>query len=74
MPSATAAPTVTCTVKLVVPLTARVTERVQVTSWPTAPQSVLDPVALKVVPAGSVSLTVMPPVCTEGPPLVTVRV
>ena len=74
VPSATAAPTVTCTVNTVVALTFTVADRLQVTACPTAEQSVLEPVVLKVVPAGSVSVTVIPPVCTDGPLLVTVSV
>ena len=74
VPSAVAASTVTCTVKTVVALTFTVAERLQVTACPTAEQSALEPVVLKVAPAGSVSVTVIPPVCTDGPLLVTVSV
>jgi len=71
VPSATEAETLTWIVNVVVPPTARVAERLQVTSWPIAVQSVL---GWNVVPAGSVSVTVIPPVWTYGPWLVTVRV
>ena len=70
VPSATPAPTVTWIVKLVVPLTARVTEREQVTTWPTAEQSVL---GWNVVAAGRVSVAVTLPVWTEGPLFVTTK-
>src|SRR2546428_6114277 len=59
VPPATPEPTVTWTVKVVVPFTARVTEREQVTTWAAAEQSVL---GAKVVPAGRVSETLTPPV------------
>src|SRR4051812_19374187 len=62
VPSAVPTGTVTWTVKTVVAPEARVALREQVTAWPTAVQSTLEPVALKVVPAGRVSLTVIPPV------------
>ena len=70
VPSATAAPTVTWTVKLVVPPTPRVRLRLQVTACRTAVQSVL---GWNVVPAGRVSVTLIPPIWTDGPLLVTVR-
>src|SRR4051794_32886493 len=73
VPSAVAAGTVTWIVKSVTALGARVTLREQVTPGPRAVQSTLEPVALKVVPAGRVSLTLIPPVWVEGPALVTVR-
>ena len=60
--------------KTVVAVTFTVAERMQVTACPAAAQSVLEPAVLNVAPAGSVSVTVMPPVCTEGPLLVTVKV
>ena len=74
VPSATAVPTVTWTVNTVVAPEFTVTERLQVTAWPTAEQSTLEPVALNVVPVGNVSVTVIPPVCWAGPLFVTVRV
>ena len=61
-------------VKVVVPLTARVTERLQLTTCTAAVQSVLEPVVWKVVPVGRVSDTLTSPTWTEGPLLVTVRV
>src|SRR6476660_279723 len=70
VPSATAAPTVTWTVKLVVPPTPRVRLRLQVTTCRAAVQSVL---GWNVVPAGRVSVTLIPPTWTDGPLLVTVR-
>src|SRR3954468_23620965 len=57
VPPAVAAGTVTWTVKTVVAPETRVTLREQVTAWPTALHSLLDPVALKVAPAGRLSLT-----------------
>src|SRR3954454_12561188 len=73
VPSAVPAGTVTWTGETGVAPEARVPRREQVTTWPTAVQSTLEPVALKVVPAGRVSLTLIPPVWVEGPALVTVR-
>src|SRR4051812_23016768 len=78
VPSAVAAGTVTWIVKTAVPPLATVTDRLQVTAWPVAVQSLLvvlpTPLGTKVVPAGSVSVTVIPPVWVEGPLFVTVRV
>src|SRR5206468_3504886 len=76
VPLATAAPTVTWTVKTVVNPEAMVTLREQVTTWPLAEQSGLEPPgeATNVVPVGSVSDTPIPPVWVDGPLLVTVRV
>src|SRR4051812_45724454 len=54
VPFATPEPTVTWTVNTVVAFTARVTVRLQVTTWPAAVQSTLEPVALNVAPAGRV--------------------
>src|SRR2546430_2038245 len=68
VPSATPVPTVTCTVKDVVPFTARVSEREQVTTWTAAEQSVL---GAQVVPAGRGSGTLIPPVWVDGPLFVT---
>ncbi len=73
VPSATAAPTLTWMVKVAVPVTARVTERVQLTTCRAAVQSADEPVVWKVVPVGRVSDTLTSPVWTEGPLLVTVR-
>ena len=47
---------------------------VQVTSWPAAEQRGSEPTVWKVRPAGSVSLTVKPPVLSDGPLFVTVSV
>src|SRR3989442_1512866 len=74
VPSAMAAPTLTWIVNTVVPPTARVTLRVQVTTWRAAVHSLLEPVVWKVVPVGSVSEALRLPVWDEGPLLVTVRV
>jgi len=43
--------------------------REQVTAWPTAEQAGSEPTGWKVRPASSVSLTVKPPVLSDGPPL-----
>src|SRR5438128_12260016 len=71
VPSATSAPTLTWIVNTVVPPTARVTLRVQVTTWRAAVHSLLEPVVWKVVPVGSVSEALRLPVWDEGPLLVT---
>ena len=74
VPSVVPAGTVTWTVKTVVPPLARVTLREQVTAWPVAEQSTLEPLVLNSVPVGRVSVTVIRPRWVEGPLLVTVRV
>src|SRR5439155_812665 len=74
VPSATAAPTVTWIVKLVVAPAASVMLRLQVTTWRAAVQSAEEPAVLNVVPVGRVSDAPTPPVWTDGPLLVTVSV
>src|SRR4029077_4398944 len=71
VPAAPRAPTVTCTVKTVVRPPPMVTLRLQVTFWPIAEQST--PLA-KLVPAGRVSVTVMPTASPEETHFVSVSV
>src|SRR5438132_1600818 len=74
VPLATAAPTVTWTVKTVLSPEAIVTLREPPTTQPLAEQSAPEPIASNVVPLGSVWATLTPPLWGEGPLLFTVRV
>src|SRR5438477_304137 len=74
VPSATAAPTLTWIVKTVVPATARMTERVQVTYWSAAVHAVHAFPTRRSSDLGRVSEALRLPVWLEGPLLVTVRV
>ena len=72
VPSATAAPTVTWTVKLVVPPT-REGQATAAGDDLSGGRAVGARAGTNVVPAGRVSVTVIPPTWTDGPLLVTVR-
>ena len=74
VPSDTEEATVTCTVNGWLASAARPVVFVQVTSWPDAEQSAEEPAVWNVRPAWSVSVTVKPPVLSDGPPLCTVSV
>src|SRR5664280_973202 len=75
VPAATDEATVTWTVKAWLAPAVRPVARRQVTSWPDGlVQATDEPATWNVVPLGRVSLTVKPPVLSDGPVFVTVRV
>src|SRR5260221_86760 len=74
VPSATAAPTVTWTVKAAVAPGASVTLRLQDPDCTTPDSTPEETPDLNFVPASRESDTPIPPTCVEGPLLVTVRV